>query len=193
MALSSHLRGPPPSQPDDDPRITNTHGCVCRHYRHRYPHVISSYVKLVSRSAWICVRSAGSFRSVSVCDELPVDDVGEVAFERSGGFATAAAFAAAAADVGACTRIHSGLGERHHVDRGVDPTVAGAVEPVPLSLAGGGGDGCGAVERGEVAAGGDAADVADLAEDPGGDQLADADEGEQAACEFAHASADLAL
>ena len=110
-----------------------------------------------------------------------------------GGFAVGAAFGAAAGDVGAGARVHPRLGERHHVDRLVHPPVAGPVEPVPLSLSGGGRDGRGAVQGGEVPVGGDAVDVADLADDPGRDQLADADELDEAGAELAHAAADLPL
>lgn len=62
--------------------------------------------------------------------ELLVDGVGEVALERAQGVAFAAAFGAAALEIGAGAGVVASLGERHHVQGVVEPPVAAPVEPV---------------------------------------------------------------
>jgi hypothetical protein len=65
------------------------------------------------------------------------------------------------------------------VQRVVEATVATAVEAVPVGAAGRDRDrGC-AVGGGEVVGGGKAVDVADLAQDPGGQDGTDADQVDQ--------------
>src|SRR6516165_2539299 len=97
--------------------------------------MVSSYVNVVSRSAWICV-SSGRRGGRGVETQLPVDHVGEVSLQRAGRFAVGASLGLAAGDVGAGAWVHARLGQRHHVDRLVHAAVAGAVEPVPLALSG---------------------------------------------------------
>jgi hypothetical protein len=60
------------------------------------------------------------------------------------------------------------LADRRNVQGVVEAAVAAAVEPVPVVVAGGHVDGCGAGVAGEVVAAGEAAHVADLTDDPGG-------------------------
>src|SRR5579884_362360 len=124
----------------------------------------------------LAIQSGSDGSGGGVVAELLVDDVGEVALERSDGVALGAAFGAASLDVGAGARVHPGLGQGHHVDRVVEAAVAALVEPVPVSLSGGGGDGRGAVHAGEAVLGLDPAYVADLADDPGGTQVAEPDQ-----------------
>ena len=67
--------------------------------------------------------------------EQAVDGADEVAFEGAHGFSAGLAFAAAAGDVFAGGPVEAGLGERDHVQGGVELAVAGAVEAVSLLAA----------------------------------------------------------
>ena len=69
------------------------------------------------------------------------------------------------------------LDDGHDVQGPVDPPVAGAGEPVAFLVAGGGVQRCGAVPGGEPVPVGEAADVADVGEQPGGAGGADAGAG----------------
>ena len=76
--------------------------------------------------------------------------------------------------VGAAVGVVAELDDGHDVQDPVDAPVAGPGQPVALLVAGGGVDRGGAVPGGEVAAAGEAADVTDVAEQPGGAGRADA-------------------
>jgi hypothetical protein len=115
-----------------------------------------------------------------VSGEGAVDDVGEVALEDAvAGLAGCAAGFGAALEEGAGGGVAAGLGDGDAVDRGVELPVAGPVEPVGVVVAAGGGDRRGAVVPGERGRAAEAADVAYLAEDPGGGDDADAGDREQ--------------
>ena len=64
-----------------------------------------------------------------------VDDADELAFEAADGFASAFAFGFLAFEVGACGGVDAGLRDRDPVERGVELSVAAAVEPVALDAA----------------------------------------------------------
>jgi hypothetical protein len=66
------------------------------------------------------------------------------------------------------------LDDGHDVQDAVDTPVPGPGQAVALLVAGGGVQGCGAVPGGEVPAAGEAADVTDVADQPGGTGRADA-------------------
>jgi hypothetical protein len=60
------------------------------------------------------------------------DDASEQPFEAADRFAPAPAFGAFAFEVGARAGVDACLGDRDSVKRSVDPSVAAAVEAVPL-------------------------------------------------------------
>ena len=68
------------------------------------------------------------------------------------------------------------LGDRGHVDGVVDAAVAAQRQPVDLAVPGGHLDRGGAVIGGEVIAAGEPGHVADVADDGGGDDGADAED-----------------
>jgi hypothetical protein len=116
-----------------------------------------------------------------VAERLAVDDVAQAALEGAHRFAVALAGGAALGDEGLAGADAAVLDQGHGVDGFVEQPVAAAVEAVTLRLAAAGGDRGGAVGAGVGVAVAVAADVAGLAEDPGGDDDADAGELEQAA------------
>ena len=93
--------------------------------------------------------------------EAAVDDVGEVAFERSACFAWRLAFGDLAGEVGPRGRVVAGLDDGDAVEGSVELPVAAAVEAVSAGgLARAAGDRCGAAEARE---GGGIAEAADVA------------------------------
>jgi hypothetical protein len=103
-----------------------------------------------------------------VGDELAVDDVGKPSFECPDGFHGGLAGGEFAAVVGTAVGVVAQLHDGHDVQHPVDAPVACPGEAVPLLLSGGGVQWCGAVPGREVPAGGEAGDVSDVAEQPGG-------------------------
>ena len=84
------------------------------------------------------------------------------------------AVGALASVVGAAVGVEADLGDRGDVDHVVHPPVPGPREPVAVLLAGGGVEGCGAGPGREPVAVGEPGDVADVGQDPGGDDGSDA-------------------
>jgi hypothetical protein len=111
---------------------------------------------------------------VGVSDELPEDDIGESPFQAPQGFHRCLAGREFPLVVGAAFGVVADLDDGHDVQDPVQAPVPGSGQPVPLLLAGGGVDGGGAGPGGEVGLGPEAGDVADVAEDPGGADRADA-------------------
>ena len=110
-------------------------------------------------------------------EEAAVDDVGEVAFERAAGFAWGLAFADLAGEEGLGVGVVALLDDRDAVERGVELAVAAAVQPVaPGGLAGAAGDRRGAAEAREGGGVFEAADVAGLGDQRGGDLVAGAEQ-----------------
>src|SRR5262245_48441626 len=102
--------------------------------------------------------------------EAAVDDVGEVAFERSACFAWCLGLGDLACEVGTRGRVVAGLDDCDPVEGGVELAVAAAVESVSSGcLAGAAGDWCGAAEAGEGGGVAEAADIAGVRDHAGGD------------------------
>ena len=111
--------------------------------------------------------------AVGVGEEGAVDGFGELSFEESEGFVAAVAGVASALVVVASGAGADGLGVRGEVDGVVELAVAVAGQSVAHDFAAAGFDGCGARVAGEAVGAGEAADVADVAEDLGGEHVAD--------------------
>jgi hypothetical protein len=75
--------------------------------------------------------------------------------------------------VGAALGVVAELDDRHDVQDPVDAPVPGPGQPVALLITAGRVDGCGAVPGGEMVTAGEAADIADVAQQPGGAGRAD--------------------
>ena len=75
--------------------------------------------------------------------------------------------------VGPALGVEADLADRGDVDHVVHPPVPGPGEPVPDLLAGGGVQRCGAGPGREPVAVGEPGDVADVGQDPGGDDRSD--------------------
>jgi hypothetical protein len=106
--------------------------------------------------------------ALGVGDEVAVDDVGQASFEAAQGFHRGLAGGELASVVGAALGVLAQLHDGGDVDDVVDPAVAGAGEAVADLFAGGRVQGCGAGPGGEPVAVGEAGDVADVGQDPGG-------------------------
>jgi hypothetical protein len=109
-----------------------------------------------------------------VGDELPVDHIGQSSAQAAQGFQRRLAFGELAAVVGAPRGVVADLADRGDVEDVVQPSVAGAGEPVADLGAGGGVEGDGAGPGGEPVAVGEPGHVADVGQDPGGTARADA-------------------
>ena len=72
-----------------------------------------------------------------VVDELPVDDVGQSAFQTAQRFLVALAGRPFASVVGACSGVAGELSDRHDVQGVVELTVSGAREPMSHNVTGG--------------------------------------------------------
>jgi hypothetical protein len=106
---------------------------------------------------------------------LPVDDVGQAAFEAAQRFLGGLALEPLALVVATPGRVGlAQLGDGHHVQRVIQPPVPGAGKAVADLLAGRHVDGRGAVVGGEVMPRREPVDGLDLGQDPAGDQWADA-------------------
>src|SRR5688500_8788795 len=99
-----------------------------------------------------------------VGDHPSVDDVGESAFQGSHGFHRSLAGGEFAPVVAAAFGVAPELDHGHDVQDAVDAPVPGSGQAVPVLVAGGGVNRCGAVPGREVSAAGEAADVTDVAE-----------------------------
>src|SRR5213592_1993708 len=128
-------------------------------------------------------------RSILLCQEIhagagvgpgvqaSVDDVGEVAFEGAAGFAWGLALADLAFEEGFGVGVVALLDDRDAVERGVELAVAAAVQSVAAGgLARPAGDRCGAAEAGEGGGIAEAANVAGVRDQTGGDLVAGAAE-----------------
>ena len=110
--------------------------------------------------------------------EVP-DAAGEVAFEAAHRFESGLAFGALAGQVVLGLGVAAGAGERDAVNGGVELSVAAAVKPMAVGLAGADGDRGDAGGAGELGLGGKAPGASDLAEQLPGSQRAEAGLGEQ--------------
>ena len=108
-----------------------------------------------------------------VGEEGAVDGCGELSFERSEGFVAAVAGVASALVVVASGAGADGLGVGGEVDGVVELAVAAPGESVADDVATAGFDRCGACVAGKVVGAGEPADVADVAENLGGEHVAD--------------------
>ena len=125
-----------------------------------------SYVKWIHRGC-----------GVGPGEEAAVDDVGEVAFEGAAGFAWGLAFADLAGEEGLGVGVVALLDDRDAVERGVELAVAAAVKAVAAGgLAGAAGDRRGAAEACERGGVVEAANVAGLGDQRGGDLGAGAEQ-----------------
>ena len=107
--------------------------------------------------------------------EAAVRDVGEVALEGAAGFAWGLAFGDLALQEGLGGRVVALLDDRDAVERGVELSVAAAVQSVPAAgLSGSAGDRCCSAEAREGAGVAEAANVSGLGDDRGGKVAADA-------------------
>jgi hypothetical protein len=106
-------------------------------------------------------------------EHLSIDHIGQPSFEGAHGLHRRPAGGESAPVVGAAWRIAAELDDGHDVQDPVDAPVPGPGQAVALLVAGGGVQGCGAVPGGEVAAAGEAVDVADVADWSGGAGRAD--------------------
>ena len=111
--------------------------------------------------------------AVGVGEEGAVDGFGELSFQESEGFVAAVAGVASALVVVASGAGADGLGVGGEVDGVVELAVAVSGQSVAHDVAAAGFDGCGACVAGEAVGAGEAADVADVAEDLGGEHVAD--------------------
>jgi hypothetical protein len=101
------------------------------------------------------------------------DDVGDSTLEAADGLEVGLAGGALAQVVVAAGSGHAGLGDGRDVQDVVEPAVAATVESVPVVVAGGHVDRCGACVAGEVSLGWKPADVDDLSDGLAGAELAD--------------------
>ena len=108
-----------------------------------------------------------------VGDELSVDGVGDLSFERAECFFAAVAFGDLASVVDASGGVVAGLGDRGDVQCVVQLAVPVGVQSVPVVGCRRCRDRCGGVVAGVVTGGREAADVAGVAEDVGGHDRAD--------------------
>lgn len=68
-------------------------------------------------------------------EQFPVDHIGQMALEATKGLSPALALRPPALHTGATSGIDLGLNKRDGVNRPVQPSVAAAVEPMPLDVA----------------------------------------------------------
>jgi hypothetical protein len=120
------------------------------------------------------VSSRARLEPFGIGGHLPVDDVGEPSFQSAHGFHRGLAFSEFAPVVAAVFGVVAELNDGHDVPDPVDAPVAGPRQAVPVLVAGGRVDGCGAVPGGEVGAAGEPADVCGVADEAGGAGRADA-------------------
>jgi hypothetical protein len=83
-------------------------------------HRCFSYVKPPRLLGWL-----------GVCDEVPVDDVGESSFEESDGFSLGRSRFDSSFDECLCPWVDAHLGDRDAVERCVGLPVSSPVEPEP--------------------------------------------------------------
>src|ERR1051326_8726626 len=113
-------------------------------------------------------------RGGCVADHLPVDDVGQAAFEGAHGFHRGLALGEPAPVAGAAFGVVAELDDGHDVQDPVDAPVAAPRQAVALLVAGGGIQRGGAVPGGEVRPAAEPVNVADVAEQSGSTGRADA-------------------
>jgi hypothetical protein len=118
--------------------------------------------------------------AVGVGGELSEDRIGQASFQAAQGFHRGLAGGEFPPVVGAAFGVVADLDDRHDVQDPVQAPVPGSGQVVPLLLTGGRVDRGGAGPRREVSLRAEPGDVADVAEDPGGADRADAVEVGQA-------------
>lgn len=117
-----------------------------------------------------------------ISTDVSVDDVGEASFEGAAGFVFGFVLGEFALEVQTSRAGIAGLAHCDGVQCRVELAVAAGVESVSDLVAAGGIEWCGAGVAGEVVGGGESSDVADVAEDFGGqDESETVDVGKSAA------------
>ena len=136
---------------------------------------------------------ARRFAPFLVGEHAGVDDVGQAAFEGAHGHHRGHAAGLARVVVGAAFGLVAELDDGHDVQDPVDPPVPGPRQPVAFLVAGGGVQGCGAVPGRELVPVGEAVDVTDVGEQPGGAGGADAVQLQQRGPACGHQGGELLL
>jgi len=120
------------------------------------------------------------------------DGVADLPLQRAQGLFAGLAFGQFLVVVGAAVAVPVvDLGDCGHVDGVVEPPVPAPGQPVDLARAGGYLDRRGPVVRGEVVPAGEAGHVADVADNSGGDDRADAEQPGQAGAGRGHGSGEF--